>query len=98
LSTILFNTTSWRWQAGPRLPSKRVSHCAANINETTSFVAGGFKGPWFNNLNDAYLYHWPIDRWVTRDFNPGKKPGQFLPQTRKFLGLGTGKNRDFLLQ
>jgi hypothetical protein len=63
-STFLFNTTSWRWQLGPQLPSMRYTHCAANINSTTSFVAGGFGGPLFKNLDDAYLYHWPIDKWV----------------------------------
>ncbi len=60
-STILFNTTNWKWQFGPEMPSERLSHCVTNINTTTSFLAGGYIGD--TNLKDAYLFHWDTQRW-----------------------------------
>ncbi len=63
-STFLFNTTTLMWQRGPALPTRRLNHCVVNINGTSSFVAGGFGGDPPRDLDDAYLYHWPIDQWV----------------------------------
>jgi hypothetical protein len=40
----------------------RRIHCAANINHTASFIAGGEADGRY--LDDAYVLHWRPQRWV----------------------------------
>ena len=55
-TTEMFNTSSGRWEEGPKLPYSFFQHCSVQLNASHSWIYRGAGGP--------HIYDWVAQKWT----------------------------------